>query len=489
MARAEGTFAHSDGAKPSPRTADSHRPLVVDLDGTLVRSDMLIENAFSCLGHSPLSIFGILSALYRGKAAFKHHLASRFDFDPALLPYDEAVLREIRQAREAGRPVYLASASNERIVAAIAAHVGDFAGWFASNASSNLAGETKARHLVDAFGERGFDYIGNAAPDLRIWPHAANRMAVRAPASVARRLAAIDPNATHLSSASPALTDWIKLIRVHQYVKNALVFVALLAAHAFTLDAFFKASLAAIAFSLCASGVYVLNDLVDLAADRAHPTKRFRPLAAGTIPLMHGIIAVPILFLAALAVALQVSPLFTAVLLAYFVLTTAYSFYLKRKVLLDAVVLSLLYTMRVVGGAAAIGVVLSEWLAAFSMFIFTALALIKRYVELAAVPNVNPNRGYRVADIEIIPALSAASGFNAVTVFALYATSDTVPTLYRTPQLLWLVCPLLIYWIGTALMSAHRGEMQDDPLIYALKDRRSLITAVLIAVVMIAASL
>jgi 4-hydroxybenzoate polyprenyltransferase len=295
----------------------------------------------------------------------------------------------------------------------------------------------------------------------------------------------------HLSYPRPTWRTWAKLIRVHQYAKNALVFVPLAAGHLFELQAVGQALLAFLAFSLCASSVYVLNDLIDLQDDRLHRTKCNRPLACGAIPLHHAILVVPLLFMASLLVAGVVSLPFLAVLLGYFALTTAYSFFLKRKMLVDVVTLAGLYTTRVIGGAVAVQVFVSPWLLAFCMSFFMSLALLKRFVELAARKDANmpetSSRDYRVADLGMVAALSAAAGFNAVTVFALYISTDAVRQYYTSPQILWLVCPILMYWIGRALMLAQRREMDDDPVVFALKDRASLVTIGMVGVLVLAA--
>jgi len=271
-----------------------------------------------------------------------------------------------------------------------------------------------------------------------------------------------------------------------------LVFVPILTAHQFAFGPMYKAFLAAVAFSLCASSVYILNDLADLQADRIHPSKCRRPLASGAIYLWHSIFAIPILLGLAVLIAMTVSLPFLAVLLAYFALTCAYSFYLKRKMLIDAVTLALLYVLRVLGGAVATDIVVSEWLMAFSLFIFFSLGLIKRYIELAARLDSTlaepPNRNYKVNDLGIVAALAAAAGFNAVTVFALYISSNTVRDLYRHPDLLWLICPIFLYWISRALMMAHRRLMHHDPIVFALTDKNSLFAAVAVALLLIAAS-
>ena len=467
------------------------RPLVVDLDGTLVASDLLIETAFSELGRRPRSVIDMVAALSRGKAALKHRLAAPADFDPSLLPYDPEVLAVIRQASVEGRPVYLASASNRRLVEKVADHLGLFAGWFASDETTNLAGIAKAKQLVDAFGERGFDYIGNDAADLPVWDKAARAIAIRTPARVKRRLAKSARDVDHLPCERPTWRTWAKLLRVHQYAKNALILVPLLTAHLFTVEAVVHALVAVVAFSLCASSVYILNDLIDLQDDRGHRSKCNRPLASGAIPLLHGVLAVPLLFLSSIAVAAMVSLPFLGVLLGYFVLTTAYSFVLKRMMLVDVITLAGLYSIRVFGGAVAVDVSVSKWLLGFCLMIFTSLALIKRYVELAARRDASlpepANRDYRTSDLDMVAALAAAAGFNAITVFALYISSDAVNALYTRPGILWLVGPVLLYWLARALMLASRREMDDDPVVFALKDRVSLATIAVAGALILAA--
>ena len=397
----------------------------------------------------------------------------------------------VRNAREKGRPVYLASASNECYVGGVADHLGLFDGWFASAENENLSSSAKARRLVEAFGEQGFDYIGNDKADLAVWSKAKRRLAVEPSPSVRAALKAMDADAFVLETPAGGLRAWIKLLRPHQWAKNALVFVPLFAAHRFDLEAVVYVIIAAVAFSLAASAIYILNDLVDIDADRRHRSKRLRPLAAGTVSVNKALLAAPVLLLVAFGVGLLVSPWFAAVLLGYAALTTAYTFYFKRKMMVDIVALASLYTLRVIGGAVAISASPSEWILAFSMFIFTSLALIKRYVELAArldaaLPDPT-NRNYRKSDLAVLGAMAAASGFNAVTVFALYISSDTVHRLYRHPQALWLICPILMYWVGRALMMAERRLMDDDPLLFALKDRISLAAFALIGLIMIAA--
>lgn len=428
-------------------------PLVVDLDGTLIQTDLLLESLFSYLGAYPFRMLSLASALSHGKAPFKAEIARYAAIEPAQLPYDERVLSLIRQARGNGRQVFLASASNERFVRDVAGHLGLFTGWFASTDGENLSSSTRTKRLVEVF---GFDYVGNDRADLPVWSSANRCLAVGPSSSVRSALKAIDANAFVLERGSGGFRRWIELLRVHQWTKNGLVFAPIFAAHRFDLDSIVEATIAAFAFSLAASSGYILNDLVDLDADRRHWRKKRRPLAAGAVSARQAIVLALALLGGAFAIGLFVSPMFVAVMLAYLALSAAYTLYLKRKMMVDIVALASLYILRVIAGAVAIGVRPSEWILAFSMFIFTAIALIKRYVELAArldaaLPDPT-NRNYRTSDLNVLGALAAASGFNAVTVFALYVYSETVHRLYRHPDVLWLIDPVVLGWAG-----AHYG--------------------------------
>lgn len=471
---------------------DERFPLVVDLDGTLVRSDLLIEAAFREIGRRPAAIFGMVAALRDGKAALKEHVCADTEFDPANLPYDEEVLALIRRARADGREVYLASASHERLVAAVARHLDLFDGYYATDMTSNLSGANKAERLVAQFGNGGFDYVGNDAADLDVWARARNAIAIRTAPRVARKLAAVVPTARHLDHERPTLGKWARQLRLHQYAKNGLVFLPLLAAHLFDLQSFVTATLAAVAFSFCASAVYILNDLFDLSEDRRHRTKRYRPLASGDIPLGQALVAVPLLLAAAAVLAVSISFPFAAVLAGYFALTSLYSVWLKRIMLIDVMTLAGLYMVRIVGGAVALDVGVSAWLFAFALSIFVSLALIKRFVELtvrvdAGLPDPS-NRDYRKDDLGMLAALAAAAGFNAITVLALYVSSESVNDFYSNPEILWLACPVMTYWIGRALMLAQRRQMRDDPIVFALKDWQSRISGLVMLGLFIAAS-
>ena len=451
--------------------------LCVDLDGTLLKSDALYESVLALLRVNPLYLFLLPLWLLRGKAALKREIAARVELDPAALPYDARVLELLRTT--ADRPRVLCTATDQRYATAIAAHLGLFEEVIASDGHTNLSGDRKAARLVERFGEKGFDYAGNELLDTRIWEKARAAWVVNAPESLQRRAARIGEVAGYLPPERGVLRAWIKQLRIHQWLKNLLVLLPLLAAHRFTEPmAVLHAIAAFFAFGLCASGVYVLNDLLDLPSDRAHPRKRLRPFAAGRLPLLHGLVAAPLLTLAGFAIAFAVSWWLGLVLGAYYAMTLAYSLRLKQVVMLDVVMLAALYTIRIIGGAAAIATEPSFWLLAFSMFLFLSLAMLKRYTELADVVAAGATRasgrGYEAGDLPMMLAMGSAAGYLSVLVFALYINSPESLELYSRPWVLWLICPLLLFWISRAWMVAHRGGMHDDPVVFAVTDRTSL---------------
>ena len=468
---------HSSSSQPTL----PDRALCVDLDGTLLNSDLLYESLLALLARNPLYVFLLPFWLLRGKAALKRELASRVTLAADTLPYNPHVLELLQTTRQ--RPRVLCTASDQMLVMPIAEHLGLFEQVIASDGTRNVSGRQKAAMLVEAFGERGFDYAGNAPVDLHVWEKAAGAWVVNNGSGLRDRAA---KHATVLGHwpAPGRLHAALKALRLHQWLKNLLVFVPLLAAHRFLqLDALLDALLAFLSFGLCASGVYVLNDLLDLTPDRQHPRKRLRPFAAGRLPLQQGLLAAPVLTLAGLALSLACSPRFTLVLATYYVLTLAYSLRLKRIVMVDVVLLAGLYTVRIIGGAAAIGTAWSFWLLAFSMFIFLSLALLKRYTELHSALSAGKEkasgRGYSVEDLPLLQSLGSAAGYIAVMVMALYINSPESIALYRHPQLLWLICPVLLYWVSRVWVIAHRGQMHDDPIVFAATDRTSQVIAVL----------
>lgn len=462
-------------------------PLCVDLDGTLIRSDLLVESALSLFARNPLMLFCMLAWLLHGKAYLKRQIALRVDLDAAHLPYHRGVLEWIREQQQS-RPVVLCTASDVRLAEKVAAHVGGFESLLASDGSLNLSGRRKAQVLVDRYGERGFDYVGNAAADIEVWRHAHAAIVVESGTRLSMMAARTTPVARTFPAGRPSLRLWLKALRMHQWIKNSLVALPLLAAHrVLDVHAVMATALAFLSFGCCASSVYLTNDLLDLAADRQHHRKRHRPFAAGDLPLMAGPLVAGVLLLAGFVFAWFITPAFMLVLLGYYILTTAYSLRLKRQVMLDVVALAMLYTTRILAGAAAIHAPPSFWLLAFSMFVFLSLAMVKRYTELLAAQTSGKlkasGRGYDVNDIPLIQSLGGSSGYLAVLVLALYIDSTASEALYRHPHYLWMLCPLLLYWISRTWAIAHRGHMHDDPVVFAIKDKVSRIVLLLCGVV------
>lgn len=451
--------------------------LVIDLDHTLLKSDMLFESFWSSFGQDWRSPFHSLFAVLKGKAALKRYLAEAAQIDVTTLPYDDAVINYIKTWRDAGGRTALVTASDNKIAQEIGAHLKLFDEVHGSDGTENLKGARKAHFLIETYGEKRFSYMGDSEADLAVWKHAKRAITVNLSEAMKTRVAQVAGEIEHLATHAPTIGAYFKAIRPHQWMKNALIFLPMLAAHQINGASLFVSLLAFIAFSLVASSVYVLNDLLDLDADRAHPRKRLRPFAAGSIPIASGTwMAAGLLGLGAV-IAAFLGPTFFAVMVGYYALTTGYSLYLKRRIVIDICVLAGLYTARIVAGGAAMGIPLSVWLLAFSIFFFLSLAAVKRQAEL--VDNVKQGklkasgRGYHVDDLPIISMISISAGYVAVLVMALYVNSPAVMQLYAHPQTLWGVCAILLYWITRAVMLAHRGAMHDDPVVYAAKDRLS----------------
>jgi len=474
---------------PAVASEQNTVPLCVDLDGTLIKTDMLWESLVRLLQRNPLYLLLVPFWLARGRAGLKEQLARRVKVDAAMLPYHDPFLEFLREQRRAGRQILLVTASDRRMAEPVAAYLGLFNEVLASDGQSNLRGKNKAAKLVERFGQRGFDYAGNSTVDLPVWARSRLALVVNASPGLeaqARKRGSVGrvfPPPGSLWSAG------LQALRPHQWVKNLILFVPLVTAHKITqLPLVLDAVQAFAAFCLCASGVYVLNDLCDLDADRHHLGKRTRPFASGALPLSAGLLAVPALVAAGGLLGCRLGWGFMAVLALYLVLTTAYSWGLKRFAMVDVFCLAGLYTIRLVAGHESTGVAYSSWLLVFSMFIFLSLALVKRFVELEAARGQEPpaikGRGYVAADGPLVATLGSTSGYMAVLVLALYVNSQEVKALYHHPMLLLLVCPLLLYWVSRVWLIAHRSQMHDDPIVFALKDRASYVVGILTLLVL-----
>jgi 4-hydroxybenzoate polyprenyltransferase len=451
--------------------------ICADVDGTVLATDLLYESLLFALKRSPLLIFCIPFWFMRGRAYLKARLAEVASaIDVGVMPVNEDVVAYLRGEVAKGRRVVLASASHGSLVAKVAARLGFVSSIVASDASTNCKGERKAQAIAEHLGDTPWEYVGDSPSDYKVWNHALGVVCVTASDSFAVAVQTRFANVQIVRKGRWSLSTITRALRVHQWMKNVLCFVPVLLAHRwFDSIAVAGAAGAAVAFSLCASGVYLINDLLDLEADRKHPRKRKRPCASGELPIVLALGMALILFLAAFAVAGSVSVQFAAILGIYFSLTTAYSLRLKALALVDIILLAVLYTIRIVGGGVAAGVDVSQWLLGLSMFLFLSLACVKRFSELLVLQQRNENRtwgrGYSVGDIEQVASFGAASGYISVLVLALYVSSHEVVQLYRNPAAIWLACPLLLYWISRIWLLARRGLVHDDPLVFALRDK------------------
>lgn len=463
--------------------AEKPVPLFVDLDTTLTLADVTVETMFAYAKSGIIPLLRLLCWLTRGRAFAKAMVARVMPVEPATLPWRQTVLDAIATARAAGRPVILASASHHRNITRVARHLGIFDAIIASSAKTNAKGKGKLIRILAMTNGGPFDYIGDAAADVPLWNAAREGISVGyCPSGV-----------TRLGDAPPS--KWrslAKAMRPHQWAKNALIFVPLATAGLLTdYTALGRAALATLLFSLVASGVYLVNDAFDIEADRSHATKHKRPLAAGLISLPFGLgMAALLMTLPILAGCGALGSNFAAVLAAYLLLTTAYSMRLKAVMTLDVITLACLYTIRIFAGAVAVGVVVSFWLLAFSVFLFLSLAYLKRYTELANAKQPErllSGRGYLPEDLDIVAIAGVSSGMVSILVLALFSNAMGQSAAYKTPQLLWLLCILLLYWINRVWMMARRGQVEGDPVAFATKDPRSIVIAALMGIVVLAA--
>ncbi len=452
-------------------------PLCVDLDGTLIRTDILWESAVQ-LWRSPVVAMRALTALLlHGKASFKSVLAEAVLVDPASLPYRDDVLEFVRLEHAKGREIVLATATHRVVAQQVADYLDVFSRFFATENGVNLSGAHKLAALEAAFGKRGFDYVGDSRKDLPVLSAAREALLVDPSRTLMRKASAAGNVSRVFSGEQTTMALIARALRLHQWAKNILLAVPLLAAHRVTdLHAWTSIAIAFLGFGLVASATYLVNDLVDLQSDRQHAQKRFRPLASGHLRIRSGLILAAALgSLGFLLSSAFLPSAFVAYLVVYAALTLCYSLDLKRRLLVDVLTLAVLYTLRILAGGAAIGVVVSDWLSIFSLFIFLSLAFLKRVIELQASADSArvSARGYMPHDLETVRVIGVSCGLVSVLVFALYISSPAVSQMYRFPQMLWFICPLLIYWIARMWFLAARGELHHDPVVAALLDWRS----------------
>ncbi len=458
------------------RSNRNNLPLAVDLDGTVIATDLFWEALVRLFKSNPLLLFLAPFWLLRGKAFIKQELARRVSIDAKSLPYRAKFIEFLRGEKAQGRRLVLATGSPKPFADAIAGHLGLFDQVMATEGEINLTSSRKRDALVAAFGDGGFDYAGNSVEDIKVFEAASNAIIV-APDKVAARYHAANGGLL-IPGQKQTLKTLLKLLRVHQWAKNVLIAVpAVLANDFLNFDTGIEILLAFVAFSFLASAIYIVNDLFDLDSDRRHKTKRNRPLASGLVSIPSGVMIAVALVAVSAAVSMYLPLLFQLVLLGYAILTTAYTVAFKRMLLIDVLALAGLYTVRVIAGAAATQIEVSFWLLAFSVFFFLSLALVKRFVELDTTTETETGkisgRGYRVTDRQVLAEAGIAATFSSVLVLALYIDSDQVKLLYERPYLIWMLCPIVLYLSLRIWVLARRGEMHEDPVVFILSDWRS----------------
>ena len=465
-----------------PLTISTPAPAVlcVDMDGTLIRTDSLLESALQFLKRDGVrALFLLCFWVLGGKARLKRKLADRISLNPADLPYNRDLLDFLKAERAAGTRLVLATGADERIARRVADYLGIFDEVLASDGHTNLTASRKMHALIGRFGERGYRYAGNSRADLPVWRQAGQAIVCCASNALPRRLERerVPTERVFLEKHSTFVLI-VKALRVYQWPKNLLIWVPLLLSHRMgEVGLIVKGAVAMVAFSFCASALYLVNDLLDLTADRAHPRKCARPFASGRLNPWIGVVMAPLLVVVSLLMAWALAPEFLLILALYAAGSVSYSFFFKEVPLLDVCLLGGLYVVRIFAGGAAMGIVISSWTLGYCMFLFLSLALLKRYVELlmldASKQTAARGRGYVVGDYPILACFGAGTACVAALLLALYIESNEVQLLYRHPQRLWLLCGLHLYWISRAWLLANRGEMHHDPVLFALRDRTS----------------
>ena len=464
-------------------------PLCVDLDGTLVKSDTLYDSLLVLVRTHPRKVPRLFGKLLQGKAAFKAYVTDSVALDVAHLPYNRKLLLYLQTEHTRGREIYLATGADARLARRIADHLGIFTGVLGSDGDTNLTGQHKLNRLRASLNQ-SFSYIGNATPDLPLLAEAAEAMVANPTKSLRARMRArgLQPAREFEERVHP-LKSLIRAIRIHQWAKNILIFAPPLLAHDLRLHTLLSAVVAFFCFSLVASATYIVNDLLDIEADRRHPRKRRRPFASGDLSAIAGLAIVVLFLTLALVGARLLPPMFLGWLLVYLACTLAYSFYQKRVPLVDVLVLSALYTVRLLVGGAATDTPISQWLAGFSVFLFFSLALVKRFAELenlrASASQPRNGRGYVISDLEQLRAFGTASSYAAVVIFAIYISGHDVMTHYARPNRLWLAVPLLLLWLSRIWLLASRGQLNEDPVVFAFTDRMSLLIGAMVTLVVL----
>ena len=462
----------------------SQSTLYVDLDGTVIKTDLLFESILLLLKKNVFLALLIPVWLLKGKANLKHQLSKRVHIPVELLPLNTEFHDYLKEEVERGRNIVLISASSQLPVRQVSDHLGLFIDAMGSDEDHNLKSKNKVTRILQLDPAGGFVYAGNSKADIAVWTEASEVILVNCKRSLAESLQHGSENIRHFDAPQSTLKKFWQAMRPHQWLKNALIFLPLILSHQLNQpNLLLQACVAFLSFSCIASSVYLLNDMLDLNSDRQHQSKSRRPFASGDLSLVYGYLGAPLLLILGFLIALWLPTEFVFVLLTYWLMTTAYSLLLKSLFLIDVLTLASLYTWRIVAGSAAISVVTTYYLLAFSFFLFLGLAMVKRYTEFLNLQNQGKSsiegRGYGVENLQSLATIGGGSSLIAVAVFAFYINAPATTELYSNPLLLWAICPLQLYLLWRIWTLARRGELDEDPVLFALTDRRSQLTAVL----------
>jgi 4-hydroxybenzoate polyprenyltransferase len=461
----------------------NQKPLIVDLDGTLINTDLLHESSVTLFKKSIIQFLQSITVLLKGKAKFKNFIAEKVDIDISLLPFNKDFLDWLSTQKD-NRKLILCTGSNEKYAKKISKYLNLFDEVIASNKEHNMVGLKKAEILVDKFGKGNFQYAGNSHKDIPVWIVSDGAIVVNGSNALINKIKN-KVNIVNIFNGPPInIKQWLKALRAHQWLKNLLLFAPMIAAHMVTdLNSWIQVFIGFISFSFCASSIYLINDIIDLENDRAHPRKRKRPFASGSIPFVYGLFLLPVLICSSFFIGSILGNNFIFWLTIYLVLTLLYSFVLKPYILIDVITLAMLYTIRIIAGAATLNLLLSPWILAFSILLFVSLAFVKRYAELE-IQIFNEDikikgRGYMTSDASLIQSIGTASSFASILVFILYLNSPEIKVLYEFPEFVWLCIPVLIFWQSWMWLNAHRGQMHDDPIMFAVKDITSILSGLI----------
>lgn len=468
---------------------DATVPLIVDLDGTLIKTDVLHEMLVQIVCKKPWLLPVLPFWLLGGKHHFKNKMAELVSINPELLPCNPDFHRFLLDERSKGRSLYLATATTHSQATIIAEYFDMFDDIFATK-ESNLIGDQKARILCEHFGEKGFDYAGNSVADLPVWECARKQILVNPTRKTYREVGQRFDNFSVYDLKHHHFDSYFKALRPHQWTKNLLIFIPLLMSHRLAdSTALIATILAFLSFCMVASGIYLLNDLFDLGYDRRHPYKQHRPLASGHMPVIHGLILAPILVGGGLAVGLYLSTDYALLILAYLLATTLYSAWLKSVAVADVLILASFYTLRLFAGSVVADILISSWLLIFSLFLFVSLASMKRYGEIMSLgldhEELIAGRSYGNRDLPFLQSFGVGCGLIAVLVFVFYVSSPDVDVLYPSADYLWFGTPVLLYWIMHMWREVYYDRMHEDPIIFVLSDRASLVSLLLMIIVFV----